>query len=103
MYFDLVFMINLPRFILAILAIRSQLWMGTYAKVRMITMFIESILAFVGIIGYVIFQTWVSGSWGKSQYIWSLVGLTVVIAVFLLDFHYCKVIQYKWRKIERQL
>lgn len=102
-YLDLLLFLNLPRFITAILALRSETRMGTYAKTRMITMFIECTLAFLSIIAYVIFQTYASGGWGKEQYVWSLVGLSLVIIISLVDFHFCKVVQYRWRVIERAI
>jgi hypothetical protein len=91
--FDLYFILNLPRFFTAYLAWRDERKFGNYSRTRMITMVIESILSFFGIIGYVFKQALGNDkAWGKDEYVYSLVGLSLVIFIFLVDYHFCKVI-----------
>jgi hypothetical protein len=58
LWLDLIFIVNLPRFWVALLVKRNgDLSFGMYNKVRFATWIIETVLACIGLIAFVFYQT----------------------------------------------
>lgn len=58
---------------------------------------------FFGIIGYVFFETFKGKkTWKRNQYVLSLIGLVIAIAIIGIDFHWCRVVSYYGRFLLRK-
>lgn len=65
--FDRLFIVNVPRFIMAHWANMNAYKFSLYAKVRYISFFFQAFFMFFGIIGYVFFETFKSKkNWGRN-------------------------------------
>jgi len=74
-----------------------------YSTVRFQTFFFESFGMFFGVIGYVFYQTLKNQKWDRKDYVISLVALAVIIFIIIIDFHFCKVISFRAKKIDRHI
>jgi uncharacterized membrane protein YcjF (UPF0283 family) len=84
---------------MAYLAWRDPLrWYTTYTKARWITFFVEAFLMLLGIIIYVFVQTIHKRTWARHEYTISLIWCALTVAVFVVDYHFCRVVHYRVRK-----
>lgn len=101
MKMDMVLFFWLPRAILAFAARRNVLrWYVLYSKVRWVTSIVTFVLLFILLLVLVSYNA-VRANWTKKHYSLSLVFFFVGSLVFLVDWHFCMVIQYRTKRILR--
>lgn len=101
--FDKIAFLNIPRFLFAHWTRLNPTRYQLYSKVRFTTFFIEALMLFFGLIGYVFYQTFRNKEWGRKEYVFSLVALGVIIFIILIDFHWCRVVQYRAKILDKKL
>jgi len=74
-----------------------------YAKVRYITFWVQSIVIFFGVIGFTFQQTINNEKWGRNEFVYSLIVLTVLLGIFGIDVHWCRVVNYFDLELEKRL
>ena len=96
---DMALFFWLPRAVLAYMAKRDALaYYVLYSRVRWYTSIGLAGLLFIGLMVLVFYNT-IRNSWTSERYSTSLKAFGVCVVIFLFDFHFCSVIEWRTKKI----
>ena len=98
-----IFFVNIFRWFFALWAKLNMHKFKLYAKVRFITFWMIAFGFFFGVIGFTFYQTIHNEAWGRDQFVLSLIVLTVLLGIFGIDFHWCRVVNYFEKELEKRL
>ena len=90
---DVLLFVNLIRFVLAIWVLADEERVPLYARTRFITFVVEVAVAFVSLIGLTFYAALMPDV-DPAVFVQSLVLMIILIAIGLLDYHFCKVVEY---------
>lgn len=94
MYWDVIFFVNIIRWPFALRALLNHKAFNQYAKVRRITFWVQTILSFLGIFAFVIYDVLLQSG---TNFMMIVVLLAVAIVVCLIDYHWSHVITFLMR------
>ena len=97
-YFDAIFILVLNiRSILAILSLRDEEKVELYSRVRLVTFWFQWIVLFLLVVGFAFYTVFEYEEESNRFLLLSLAELTVLLLASLIDFHFCKVTNSKYK------
>ena len=91
---DILFIVNVPRSIMALAALFNRAHWVIYVRVRNLTFFAFWPLALLSVISYTLTNFFLAEEFDQTKVAALCVSLVAIILGFLIDFHFRKVMNY---------